>query len=133
MLTIETTRYSAVIKAFIERYPAAVVSINKKIETRPAELWCTNATLKSAIDFSLVDGEKELLGFHDGPDNMWVSDDVLPFLKELSEKKILRFKDLPVRNLTFKEYALPWIYFVAGIGIFLSAMIFLSMRLAHYP
>ncbi len=93
MLTIETTRYSAVIKAFVEFYPSAVVKINHKIPSGDAALWCTNKTFKSVIDFSLTVDGKTILSFHDKPSDMWADDEALPLVKMLAEQKFLRFEE----------------------------------------
>ena len=93
MLTIETKRFSAVVMAFVERYPAAVAKLNKRPVDTPVAEWCTNAYLKAAIDFSLRSGNVELPGFHDGPTNMWASDEALPLVEELASRKVLRFSN----------------------------------------
>lgn len=92
MLTLETTRFSAVVKAFVEQFPAAEVKLDGKIPSGPLESWCTNKKLKAAINLSLVNNRIEILGFHDGPWNMWASDEALPLVKTLAEKKVLRFE-----------------------------------------
>jgi len=103
MLTIETTRYSAVVAAFVERYPSAVPLLDKRHVTAPIDKWCTNANLKSAIDFSLQQESVELLGFHDGPRNMWASADALPLVEELASRSVLRFSVARVRQPSFLE------------------------------
>lgn len=95
MPTIRTTRYSQVVAAFVERYPDAKASLDKEITTGPLEAWCTNARLLKAIDFSLHRGKVELLGFHDGPQNMWASIEALPLVEELAAKQVLRFTVQP--------------------------------------
>ena len=91
MLTIVTTRFSAVVKAFIEQFPTAVVRLDGQTPTDPLDVWCTNQKLKVAINFSLVDNGKEILGFHDGPQNMWASNIATSLVKSLADKKLLRF------------------------------------------
>ena len=92
MVTIETTRYSAVVTAFVAYYPNAVATLDRQPQTGPVTQWCTNASLSRAIDFCLRDGDIELLGFHDGPRNMWASSEVLGLVEELAAKRVLRFK-----------------------------------------
>ena len=89
MLTIETTRFSATVMAFIKRYPSAIAKLAKRIPTGD---WCTNAKLETAIDFSLTDNGTELLGFHDGPCNMWAADEALSLVQELAKQHILRYR-----------------------------------------
>ena len=91
MVSIDTTRYSAVVAAFVERYPEAVAKLDKQPATAPVAQWCTNASLLGAIDFSLRQGNTELLAFHDGPRNMWASPEALGLVEELAVKRILRF------------------------------------------
>ncbi len=91
MVTIDTTRFSAVVAAFVDRFPEAVPMLDKKPQHGPVTEWCTNATLRNAIDFSLRQGKHELLAFHDGPRNMWGSTEALEVVEELSTKHVLRF------------------------------------------
>ena len=98
MLTINTTRFSTVIAAFVEHYPSATPYLNKRKVQLPIAQWCTNANLKSAIDFSLKEGEIELIGFHDGPTSMWACSDSLPLVEELASRNVLRFEVARFRN-----------------------------------
>ena len=91
MLTLETTRYSAVIKAFMAHYPLAVVTINHKPPEGDIETWCTNSTLKFARDFLLTVEGRIILAFHDGPIDMWAVDDALPLVEKLAAEKLLHF------------------------------------------
>lgn len=91
MPTIYTTRYSKVIAAFIERYPQAEIRLDKRQPGGALVSWCTNRVLLKAIDFSLLQGKVELLGFHDGPTNMWAASEALPLIEELAAKKLLRY------------------------------------------
>ena len=97
MLNIDTTRYSTVIKAFMDRYPEAIARLDKHSQTGPVGQWCTNASLLSAINFSLRLDNTELLGFHDGPRNMWASADTLTLVEELAVRRVLRFQVAVVR------------------------------------
>jgi hypothetical protein len=91
MFTIDTTRYSTVVAAFVERYPEAVAKLDKHTQTDPISRWCTNAALLGAINFSLYQGNRELLAFHDGPRNMWASTEALALVEELAANHVLRF------------------------------------------
>lgn len=91
MITIETTRYSAVVRAFAESFPNAVIKLNRKVVEENLDDWCTNSRLQAAQDFSLMEGKEEILGFHDNPRDMWAVDKALPLVKDLSNKKVLRF------------------------------------------
>ena len=91
MPTIHTTRYSKVVSAFIDRYPDAEAKLDKQKPDGQLKSWCTNAALLKAIDFSLRRGQVELLGFHDGPQNMWASTESMPLVEELANKQVLRY------------------------------------------
>ena len=91
MLTINTTRYSAVVAAFVAAYPKAVPVLDRRVQSGAAADWCTNARLTGAVNFSLSESGLELLGFHDGPRNMWASDTALPLVERLAAEKLLRF------------------------------------------
>ncbi len=98
MVTIETTRFSTVVAAFVERYPDAVAKLDKRTQTSSVGQWCTNAVLLRAINFSLRRGRNELLGFHDGPRNMWASSETLALVDELAAKRVLRFSVAEARS-----------------------------------
>ncbi len=92
MLTIDTTRFSTVVAYFVKAYPHAVPYLDKVAQTESLELWCTNERLKSAINFSLAEAGIELLGFHDGPRNMWASDSTLALVEALAGEAVLRYR-----------------------------------------
>lgn len=98
MVTIDTTRFSTVVAAFLERYPDAVAKLDKRTQASPIGQWCTNAALLRAINFSLSRGRVELLGFHDGPRNMWAAIETLPLVEELAAQRVLRFKVAEARS-----------------------------------
>jgi len=98
MVGIKTTRYSAVIKAFLDRYPEATVRINRKIESRPVDQWCTNRNLCSIHNFSLSIGTETLLQFHDHPRDLLAKSDQRPLLEELASKGLLRIENPKVRK-----------------------------------
>lgn len=93
VLWLRTTRVSAVIAAFVARYAPAEVKLDKAPVSGAQETWCTNSQLKRARDLSLVHNGVEVLGFHDGPRNMWAHESVRPFVEELRERKLLRFSE----------------------------------------
>jgi hypothetical protein len=90
VIDIDTTRHSTVVAAFVERYPAA--RLDRRRVAGPLSSWCTNAALRKAVDFSLSLGRVELLGFHDGPHNMWASSEALPLVEELAARRVLRYR-----------------------------------------
>lgn len=94
VIGIETRRYSNVVRAFLDRYPDAIVRINRKIEKRPTDEWCTNEELKETIDFSLSLGNRDILSFHDHPNQLIASEDQTELVQELEGKKILRIRML---------------------------------------
>jgi hypothetical protein len=92
VISIKTTRFSTVVKAFLERHPKAIARLDRKIQHDDASLWCTNANLQAAKDFTLVDDGAKLLGFHDGPTNMLAAEEMMPLVQTLAEKKVLRLR-----------------------------------------
>ncbi len=91
MIAIETKRYSATVRAFMEKYPSAISTLDNRVMQESPDIWCVNSKLKNAIDFSLKQNEVTLLGFHDGPGNIWAAMETLPFVQSLAERKLLRF------------------------------------------
>jgi len=91
LVSIETTRYSAVAREFVERYPG-IIQIDRKVVQEPLDSWCTNQRLCDSIDFSLVHRGLEVLGFHDGPRNMWAHESTLPLVQQLAHERFLRFR-----------------------------------------
>ena len=87
---IETTRYAEVVRAFAAAFPNAVAQLDRKTPAGGISKWCTNANLKATNNFSLIHNGIEVLGFHDGPQNMWASDETLHLLNELAARKVLR-------------------------------------------
>jgi hypothetical protein len=84
---IVTTRYSSVVKAFLDEFPGAVVELDGQIQTSAAIEWCTNAKLKSAFNFSLTQGDTVILSFHDGPKYLYAHDEKEAFVETLRAKK----------------------------------------------
>jgi len=93
VITIDTTRYSVVVTAFVHRYPSAIAVLDRKPQSDDVSEWCTNENLQAATDFSLREGEAEFLGFHDGPRNMWASDDTRTLVRELAALHVLRYSN----------------------------------------
>ena len=91
MINIETTRYSATVRAFVEEYPSAVSRLDNCVMHESPDIWCVNSKLKSALDYSLTENNATLLAFHDGPRNMWASMGTLPLVQSLADQKLLRF------------------------------------------
>jgi hypothetical protein len=98
VLSIKTTRYSHVVKAFVEAFPDARAYLDKKEHATSTGDWVTNKALLSAIDFALVRNGVELLAFHDGPKNMWASSESRSVVQSLAEQKVLRFQQARVRQ-----------------------------------
>ena len=92
-LEIDTTKYSAVIRAAVDAHPNAVILINKVTATESIEEWCTNKKLKEYIDFSINEGGRVLWSYHDHPVNMLVVASELPLVERLKSEKLLRFKE----------------------------------------
>lgn len=90
LVSLRTKRYSAVVRRFYERYPGAV-KINHKVVQEPLDVWCTNKRLYNSINFCLVHGGLEVLGFHDGPRNLWAHQSTLPLVQQLAHEHVLRF------------------------------------------
>jgi hypothetical protein len=100
---IVTTRYSAVVRAFIDEFPEALVELDGQTRVSAPTVWCTNSKLKSARNFSLTQGDTVLLSFHDGPRFLYAADETLPFVQALREEKLLRIgrpKRFPHPNFT---------------------------------
>ena len=91
MLDIKTTRYSAVVTAFLDAYPGTCARLNGRVADEVPANWCTNTRLKELHDFSLTLEGRELLGFHDSPADMWAADEAQPLLEILAATKIAQF------------------------------------------
>jgi hypothetical protein len=93
LLWLRTTRISAVVLAFLERYPECEIKLDGVKMKKPVSEWCTNRRLKSALEFSLCREGVEILVFHDGPTNLWAHEAYKPFVEELHKRKLLRFSE----------------------------------------
>lgn len=105
IIWLETTRFSKVVKAFLEEYPNAIIKLDKRLVRDPINVWCTNARLKGAIDFALINENEKILSFHDGPWNMWASMTTLSLVESLAIQKILRYhisKTVRRKNIIFR-------------------------------
>lgn len=77
--------------AFVDQYQPASIELDKRPISEPKDEWCTNNRLRTARDFSMTHNSIEILGFHDGPSNMWAHESTLAFVEELKAKKMLRY------------------------------------------
>jgi hypothetical protein len=91
---IETTKYSAVIKAILDTCSTATVLINGSIESRHPDEWCTNRFLESTRDFMITRDGKEILSFHDHPRELLAPIDSLILIENLSSRRLLRYRIL---------------------------------------
>jgi adenylate kinase family enzyme len=62
IFSIRTTRPSATVRAFLDRYPSAIARLDGRVERGSIDTWCTNAHLHAAIDFSLTNDGTVLAG-----------------------------------------------------------------------
>jgi hypothetical protein len=97
---IETTKYSAVIKAVLDYCSGATVLIDGSPESRHPDEWCTNRSLESTRNFLIAQNGKEILSFHDHPRELIAPIDSLPLIKELDARRLLRFRILEEAHLT---------------------------------
>lgn len=104
MFSIETTRYSHVIQAFLAAFPDARAYLDKREQTTASGNWATNKALLGAIDFSLVLNDVELLAFHDGPKNMWASTEAQSVIESLAEQKVLRYRRAKPKQSLFRRF-----------------------------
>jgi len=92
IIYMRTTRFAAVIRAFLKKYPDAIVKIDHKVETRPIDEWCTKKNLRCRIDFSISSNNEKILSFHDDSRELWAPIHALPFVKELASKRMVRYQ-----------------------------------------
>ncbi len=92
MIDIATTRYSRVVKAFLDEYSDAQAFLNREVAETPVEVWCTNKYLRGLIDFELRHLGKVILSFHDDPENMLASIEQRPLVERLARERLLRFR-----------------------------------------
>jgi hypothetical protein len=95
---IETTKYSAVIKAVLDTCSRATVLINGSIESRHPDEWCTNRFLESTRDFMITQDGKEILSFHDHPRELLAPIDSLLLIEDLSSRRLLRYRIIDERT-----------------------------------
>ena len=89
---MRTTRFSAVIREFLKRYPDGIIKIDHILETRPVNEWCTNKKLSYLVNFSISYNNKDVLAFHDDSKELWTPIEELPYIKELASKKMVRYE-----------------------------------------
>jgi len=95
---INTARYSEVVRAFLDRYPGAIVRMDGRELTSGPDEWCVNRKIKSLRDFSMTDGGRVVLSFHDDPADLFAPEDQIDLVEELARRQLLRFKILPVKQ-----------------------------------
>jgi len=100
---IETTRYSSVVRAFLDRHPDAVARLDRETVSTDLEKWCTNSRLMSLRDFNLTVRDEEILSFHDHPDELLAAESQLALVKELAKQKVLRFRILHEKQSLLKR------------------------------
>ena len=97
-ISIETKRYSTLVKRILEEYSHDVVikidhtQFSESYIPQLLSNWCTNKSIKSTKYFVLKQQGEELFWFFDHPDNMCAAVSVLPFIKRLADEKIVRYK-----------------------------------------
>jgi hypothetical protein len=104
LIAIETKRYSEFFRRLLQEYKVGSrVKLDGKTfgaEQLPQLIaeWCTNEQIKKTKDFKLSRGKIDLFGFHDSPDEMWAVETELPFVEQLANEKILRFRIMTCRG-----------------------------------
>ena len=97
-ISIETRRYSTLIKRIFEEYNKNVVinidgaRYDENDIPKLLNEWCTNNRIKSTLDFSLYKNGVLLFGFHDDPGDFYAAMSELEFIERLASEKIIRFK-----------------------------------------
>jgi hypothetical protein len=110
LIWIDTRRHSAVVKAFVLKHPAAKAELDGIVQVDPLAGWCTKKRLRNAINFFLKTEQEEIIGFHDGPWNIWANESELPLIEELKTQKPLRYSiaETQPRQSIIKQ-VLKWI------------------------
>ena len=98
IISIETKRYSTLIRRILTEYNKEVVikidntQFSESYIPQLLSNWCTNKSLESTDYFVLKHKSEALFWFFDHPDNMCAAISVLPFIKRLADEKIIRYK-----------------------------------------
>ncbi|MFB3896560.1 MAG: hypothetical protein ACE14V_09690 [bacterium] len=109
---IISKKYSALFKGIIEHYRdnAYLVIDGKKYLSKEFDhvinTWCTKKYIKNTIDFKVIRSGKEILGFHDTPDETWAELTEEPFVKELVDAGLCKYRILPVKQSWLKKILL---------------------------
>jgi hypothetical protein len=97
-ISIETTRYSTLMKRIFEEYNENIeIHIDgsrytEKDIPKLLEWWCNNKTIKATVDFTLSRDGVRIFSFHDSPDDFWAAISERLFVEQLAKEKIIRFK-----------------------------------------
>ena len=97
-ISVETRRYSTLIKHIFEKYNKNVVIYINGIRYDENDIpkllneWCTNDRIKSTSDFAVYRNDILLFGFHDHPSDFFAAVSELEFIEFLALEKIIRFK-----------------------------------------
>ncbi len=98
LISIETNKFRTFFKAVCEEYKSEITTIidGKKYYANDHEWlianWCNRKNLSKTINFLIKKDDKEIFGFHDSPDNLWASEDQLPFLERLRQQRIIKYE-----------------------------------------
>jgi len=101
LIWLRTKRYSAVLRRLLQEYSSEATAVIDRERFASSEFpqliasWCTNARILSTRDFKLLRGHREVAGFHDTPDEMWIADTELPFVQKLAAEKLIRYEAPP--------------------------------------
>lgn len=97
-ISIETKRYSTLIKRILEEYCHDVVikidntQFSESYIPQLLSNWCTKRSIESTNYFVLKHKGDDLFWFFDHPDNMCAAVSVMPFIERLADEKIVRYK-----------------------------------------
>ncbi len=106
IIAVETRRYSTLVKRILENYRHDVVikidntQFSESYIPQLLSNWCTNKSLISTNYFVLKHMGDGLFWFFDHPDNMCAAISVLPFIKQLADEKIVRYKIIKKKDST---------------------------------
>ena len=84
-------RYASVAKIEIDRESFGPGDIERLKST-----WCTRRRIRDTREFRLWDAQREVVSFHDSIDELFISTEEIDWMRELSNKGVLRYRVLPV-------------------------------------